>query len=131
MHGFKLELVGKNALLRKFEPSNFKKPVSDSIRKITIWFEANVKVSTPVDTGRLRSSVASRIEPQMGEIFTNVQYAPFVEYGTHKMEARHVMRGSSSRIKGKGMFTYTLEQLQQKIGGFLGELASAIKVRFE
>lgn len=126
-----IKILGKDELLRKLDQHNFNKPVSDAIRKMTIWFEANVKVSTPVDTGRLRSSIASRIEPQAGEIFTNVQYAPFIEYGTHKMEARHVMRGSSARIKGKGMFTYTLEQLQQKMSESLGGLAQAIKVRFE
>lgn len=131
MTGFRLELIGKEALLRKLDKGNFKKPVKDSIRKITLWFEATTKASTPVDTGRLRASVASKIQGQGGEVFTNVQYAPFVEYGTQKMEARHVERGSSGRILGIGPFTYALERLHSKMGEFLGGLAKGIKVRFD
>ena len=131
MTGFTIALIGKDALLKKLEQRNFKKPVADSVRKMTLWFHSTVQVSTPVDTGRLRSSIALKIEPKEGEVFTNVQYAPFVEYGTRKMEARHVKRGSSARILGTGMFAYTLEQLHQKMGAFLGDLAQGIKVRFQ
>jgi len=131
MTGLKFEVVGVEALLRKLSKDNFKQPISDSIKKMTVWFEANVKVSTPVDTGRLRSSIAARINPQEGQVFTNVKYAPFVEYGTHKMEARHVERGSSARKLGQGMFSYTLEQLQNKMRDFTNDLVKSIKVRFE
>jgi len=131
MTGFSFQLLGKAALLGKLDKGNFKKPVSTSIRKITMWFQATVMAATPVDKTRLRSSISAKVEPQSGEVFTNVKYAPFVEYGTSKMEARHVERGSSARILGKGPFTYALEQLQNKMGQFLGELARGIKVRFE
>ena len=131
MAGFRLEVLGKDKLLRRLNKRNAEKPIAQSIRKITMWFEATAKVSTPVDTGRLRSSVASKVEPHAGAIFTNMQYAPFVEYGTQKMEARHVEKGSSARRLGKGPFTYTLEQLQQKMRSFLGDLAHGIKVRLE
>ena len=131
MTGFSIALIGKAALLKKLEKRNFTKPVAGSIRKMTMWFEATTKASTPVDTGRLRASVASKVEPKGGAVFTNVTYAPFVEYGTRKMEARHVQRGSSARILGMGMFTYALEQLNQKMSQFMGELARGIKVRFD
>lgn len=131
MTGFRFELIGKEALLRKLDKRNFNKPVANSIRKITLWYHSTVQTSTPVDTGRLRGSIAFKVEPKAGTVFTNVQYAPFVEYGTHKMEARHVKRGSSARVLGIGMFTYALEQLHQKMGEFLGDLAKGIKVRFE
>jgi len=111
MTGFRLELVGKDKLLRRLDKKNCKKPIAESIKKITMWFETTVKVSTPVDTGRLRSSITSNIEPESGTIFTNAQYAPYVEYGTSRMKARHVERGSSVRQLGKGPFTYTLELL--------------------
>lgn len=131
MTGFRIELIGKEALLDKLDKGNFKKPVAGAIRKMTLWFEATAKASTPVDTGRLRASVSSTIDAQGGEVFTNVKYAPFVEYGTQKMEARHVERGSSGRILGIGPFTYALEQLHSKMGEFLGNLAKGIKVRFD
>lgn len=131
MTGFKLELLGVDKVLRRLDKRNTDKPIAGSIKKITMWFEATAKVSTPVDTGRLRSSVASRVEPHAGAIFTNMQYAPFIEYGTQKMEARHVEKGSSARRLGKGPFTYTLEQLQQKMKSFLGDMAHGIKARLE
>ena len=131
MTGFRLQVLGINKVLKRLDKHNSKKPIGESIRKITMWFEATAKVSTPVDTGRLRSSIASRLEAHAGVIFTNVQYAPFVEYGTRKMKARHVEMGSSTRRLGKGPFTYTLEQLQHKMKSFLGNMAHGIKVGFE
>jgi len=48
--------------------------------------ERNVKMRTPVDTGRLRSSIGSNVEALggavTGYIGTNVEYAPHVEFGT-------------------------------------------------
>ena len=42
------------------------------------------KVHAPVDTGRLRSSVTKVISPDFksAKIGTNVEYAPYVEFGT-------------------------------------------------
>ena len=131
MTGFSIALIGKAALLGKLDKGNFKKPVSDSIRKITIWYHRTTMAATPVDKNRLRPSVHYNIAPQGGEVSTNVEYAPYVEYGTSKMEARHVQRGSSARILGIGPFTYALEQLHNKMGQFMGELARGIKVRFD
>lgn len=132
MTGFNLQLIGKDILLRKLEPPNFKKPVSEAIRKITVWYHQTVIVSTPVDTNRLRSSIYAKHEGESGSVFTsNVQYAGFVEYGTHKMKARHVERGSQVRVLGKGMFTYALELLHEKMPDFGKDIIKAIKVRFE
>lgn len=132
MKAIKFELLGKEALMRKLDSNNFKRPISESIRKLTLWFEANVIVSTPVITTRLRSSVTSKIEPQGGAVFTNVEYAPFVEYGTKRMEARHVERGSSARRLGIGPFTYVMEKLlPDKMRNFSGEIVKKLKARFE
>ena len=44
----------------------------------------------PYDTGRLRGSISHGVseEEMCGFIGTNVEYAPYVEYGTIKMKAR-------------------------------------------
>lgn len=133
MTGFRFELIGKEALLRKLDKGNFKKPIAGSIRKITLWYHRTAQAATPVDMNRLRPSVSAKYGPDSGQVFTNVEYAPYVEYGTHKMEARHVERGSAARIKGKdqGPFTWALRQLHDQMGQFLGELAKGIKVRFD
>ena len=61
---------------------------------------AEIKVRTTVDTGKLRS-----ISPAIGEgtvseksghlkrrVFNNTEYAPYVEFGTTRMEAQPFMR---------------------------------------
>jgi HK97 gp10 family phage protein len=50
--------------------------------------ESNAKRNAPVDSGRLRSSIHSEIKPTSGAVLTNVEYAPFIEFGTYRMRAR-------------------------------------------
>lgn len=124
------EPVSKQKTMEKLGKQTIKQPLAEAVKKITLWLDRTIKVSTPVDTGRLRSSITSEITAETGKVGTNVEYAGFVEYGTKRMEARHVSEGSSTRIKGKGPFTYSMEQLNSKMGDFLKELGDAIKVRF-
>ena len=55
--------------------------------------ERHVKDITPVDTGRLRNSIAhNMIESHAVGIGTSVEYAPYVEFGTCKMGAQPYLR---------------------------------------
>lgn len=125
-----VKILGIEQLLKKLRKETIKEPVDDGIRKATLWTERTVKVSTPVLENRLRPSITSQIIGQTGRVGTNVQYAPFVEYGTRKMEARHVVEGSSVRVLGKGMFTYTMELLKEKIKEFTTDIGKSIMARF-
>ena len=44
--------------------------------------ENEAKRKCPVDTGQLRQSITHNVEDNVGTIGTNVEYAPYVEYGT-------------------------------------------------
>ena len=48
--------------------------------------EATAKQKAPKDTGELRRSITSRVEQQgddfVGIVYTPLEYAPYVEYGT-------------------------------------------------
>ena len=65
--------------------------------KAALKAEALVKKNTPVDTGNLRSSVNAqlagkkrdRVEAVVG---TNVEYAPYLEFGTRRMAPRAMFR---------------------------------------
>jgi HK97 gp10 family phage protein len=50
----------------------------------------------PVDTGRLRASItheiASDVEGLVGRVGTDVEYAPYVEFGTGRMAAQPYLR---------------------------------------
>ncbi len=61
-----------------------------------------------VDTGRLRSSIGSRMVPTAGgfyaEVFCNVRYAGFVEFGTGPfvIQARGRAQGGKNALYWKG-----------------------------
>lgn len=59
------------------------------IGKIVLAVEGRAKRLAPVKTGTLRRSVTSRVvSPTRGQVGSNLEYAPYVEYGTRYMEAQ-------------------------------------------
>lgn len=44
--------------------------------------ERAAKQKAPKDTGALRNSITSKVEGDQGIVFTPLEYAPYVEYGT-------------------------------------------------
>ena len=127
---FDFELLGIELLQKKLKKETIQDPVSVGVKKIAVWVRRTVMVSTPVRTNRLRPSITSEIVGQSAKIGTVVDYAPFVEYGTKHMEARHVQEGGSQRIMGIGPFTYTMQLLQEKMAEFIKDMGKAIEVRF-
>lgn len=67
--------------------------------------QKDAKLACPVDTGRLRSSIqtdfkAGHVEI-IGEVYTNVEYAPHVNYGTRYQRAQPFFDKAFERNKGK------------------------------
>tara|TARA_R100000234_G_scaffold55771_2_gene33560 strand:+ start:456 stop:794 length:339 start_codon:yes stop_codon:yes gene_type:complete len=62
---------------------HFEQKVINTVRKATLKGEKDIKEFTPVDTGNLRNSFKNKVEPFVGEVFTNVEYAEPVAYGTN------------------------------------------------
>lgn len=66
--------------------------LTKNMAKAAFVVEGEAKELCPVDTGRLRASIASRVEIEdakiVGIIGTNVEYAPDVEFGTYKQPAQ-------------------------------------------
>jgi len=56
--------------------------VSKKIRQATILVLTDAVLNVAVDTGRLRNSIDMVTEPQIGVVYSNVDYAPHVEMGT-------------------------------------------------
>ena len=55
--------------------------------------EGDVKLRTPVDTGRLRNSITHMMEGDDTVVIgTNVEYAAYVEMGTRKMDAQPYLK---------------------------------------
>ena len=121
----KINILGLDKLAKKAEGDTIKKPLDDGVKKITHALETEVKKATPVDMGILRSGIFSQFGYDSAKVYTNVRYAGFVEYGTEKMEARHIEFGQ--RVFGEGMFAYGLKQLMSK----MGDLIHAIGLNIE
>jgi len=62
---------------------HFGEKVQKTVRKATFKAEKDIKEFTPVDTGNLRNSWQSEVQDYRGEVFTNVEYAEPVAYGTN------------------------------------------------
>ena len=80
---------------------HFEQKVINTVRKATLKAEADIKQFTPVDTGNLRESFDNKIESFVGEVFTNVEYAEPVAYGTNLPESwGNKYRTRQNTIKG-------------------------------
>ena len=63
--------------------NHFGEKVQTVVRKATFKAEADIKFFTPQDTGRLIGSWERDIKPFIGVVFTDVEYAEPVVYGTN------------------------------------------------
>jgi len=83
--------------LNKIADMELKKTVVDATKVV----HAQAKALAPVDTGTLAGSIHQEVkvksESVEGRVFTNVQYAPYVEFGTG--------------VKGNGSYPYDIEGL--------------------
>lgn len=54
----------------------------------------------PVDTGRLRQSIGvQQVNPDHYRVGTNVEYAPYVEFGTRHQAAQPFLRPALEKVK--------------------------------
>lgn len=129
MTTIKVEYQGFDELGKKLDKGTVDKSTKEPFTKLVLETEALAKKSTVVDTGRLRASITHQIYAISAEIGTNVQYAPFIEFGTIKMQSRH-MEGST-KVLGQGMFDYTVEQLAEPLEQFNVSVTSNFEKEIE
>lgn len=60
------------------------------VKRSALNVQNGARLRVPVDTGRLRNSIAHEIDESglNATIGTNTEYAPFVEFGTRRMRER-------------------------------------------
>ncbi len=54
----------------------------------------------PVDTGRLAASLASQVGPGEVTVYSDVEYAAYVEFGTSDTSAQPFLRPAGDQIVG-------------------------------
>lgn len=82
-------IVGVESLLNKIDTidklfvSNI---IEQAVQRGCITVQSAAKRLCPVDTGELRNSIFTKVEKNkddiIGKIYTNKEYAPYVEFGT-------------------------------------------------
>lgn len=58
--------------------------IARALETIGLVAERYAKEKAPVDTGRLRNSISHQVDDETVYVGTNVEYAPFLEFGTGK-----------------------------------------------
>lgn len=66
--------------------------VARALEAIGLQAEGYAKMLAPVDTGRLRNSLTHTVEGNAAYIGTNVEYAPYQEYGTRRTKAQPFLK---------------------------------------
>lgn len=77
-----IEIEGLNEILTKLEKLSNTQTLDAAIGKACAVVEAEAKKKAPKDSGALRRSISSRVEDGRGIVYTPLEYAPYVEYGT-------------------------------------------------
>lgn len=81
--------MGSAELARALTKLSLEMPqaVEKALTAAALNVERGAKQRCPVDTGRLRASITHRVEADRAEVFTVVEYAPYVEFGTSRRAA--------------------------------------------
>lgn len=56
--------------------------LTETIKKATQLVHGQAKALAPADTGLLRESIHMQVKNLEGRVYTNLEYAPYVEFGT-------------------------------------------------
>ena len=74
---------GAEELLDRLEKLANQQKAQAAITKATLYVEREARINAgKISNGELANSIASRIDNLQGEVFTPLEYAPYVEYGT-------------------------------------------------
>lgn len=149
-----ITVTGFDELIKKVnDPTLLGEPMRGFFQKSAIAIQSDAQTLTPVDTGRLRASITSLVDPSpmpmFGQVGTNMipHYGPDIEYGTrphfppisalmgwahrHGMNpyaiARKIARYGTKPYQ---MFHKAVQQNMSNIEGFLKEAASEIESRW-
>lgn len=77
-----ITIKGIEKLQEKFEKMANGENTEKALQRACALVEAEAKKNAPKGTGELRRSITSKVEDDKGIIYTPLEYAPYVEYGT-------------------------------------------------
>ena len=77
-----VEVKGVDELIVKLENMTDESKIQQQLGIACALVERSAKMKAPKDTGALRRSITSKVDGLTGIVFTPLEYAPYVEFGT-------------------------------------------------
>lgn len=77
-----VEIEGLDNVTGRIEAITNTTNIHAALGKACALVERAAKQKAPKDNGELRRSITSKVEGNIGVVFTPLEYAPYVEYGT-------------------------------------------------
>ena len=77
-----VEFEGAEKLIARLDKMSDEAALKKSLETAALLVERSAREKAPKDTGALRRSITSRVEGLEGIIYTPLEYAPYIEYGT-------------------------------------------------
>ena len=77
-----MRIEGMEQVLARFDELADTSQLEGALGKACALVERSAKEKAPKDTGALRRSITSKVEGNQGIVYTPLEYAPYVEYGT-------------------------------------------------
>lgn len=77
-----VEVQGLDRILAKIDDIASGEDIIQRLGVACALVERAAKEKAPKDNGELRRSITSKVEGTVGLVFTPLEYAPYVEYGT-------------------------------------------------
>lgn len=77
-----IEFEGLDEVLEEIESLADTGELEATLGKACALVERSAKELAPKDTGALRRSITSKVEGTEGIVYTPLEYAPYIEYGT-------------------------------------------------
>jgi len=112
---------GLDKLVDRLARARADKYIRAAMQRSVLLVERGAKMKAPVDTGRLRSSITGEVRgvgaDVVGVVGSNVEYAPYQEFGTSRMRAHPYLRPAFQEAKASilGFFSEALERLAEEI----------------
>lgn len=77
-----IKFEGLDEILEQIEELADVSNIEAALGKACAIVERAAKQKAPKDTGALRRSITSKVEDLQGIVYTPLEYAPYIEYGT-------------------------------------------------
>ena len=77
-----IEFEGAEKLIARLDKMSDEVAFKKNLETAALLVERSAKQKAPKDTGALRRSITSRVEGLEGIVYTPLEYAPYIEYGT-------------------------------------------------